>query len=186
MSFDLTNLHTLIVRAHHQRDIAIGKVMRVSLQAAADRKFALRNHSGSRLELNQAICDFLRRYAAEAEAQDRPRWWTRKPWSELRHLFVNEAEFGPWLDRELGASRPKVHVANQTTERRSSSPRELALKALQAIFGHRVPDRAGKTDQQLCGEVEDWLKDDRNWSEGETKRKVSRDTILRAAGRRLT
>jgi hypothetical protein len=183
MSFDLTNLHAMIVRASHQRNMTIGKVMRVSLQAAADRKFALRNHSGSGLELNQAFCDFLRRYAAEAEAQDRPRWWTRKPWSVLRHLFVNEAEFGSWLDHEASAGKPTANAEKQELKNRDRLKQarrrpqfERAAKALATLYPNGVPDQAIEPNVSLCRRVGATLKDAKLPD-------VSDDTILRAAGR---
>jgi hypothetical protein len=184
MSFDLTNLHAMIVRASHQRDIAIGKVMRVSLQAAADGKFALRNDSGAALEVSEA-CHALRRYAAEAEVQDRPRWWTRKPWSELRRLFVNEVEFWFWLDREASAGQPTANAEKQELKNRDrlkqarSRPQfERAAKALATLYPDGVPDQATEPNVSLCRRVGAKLKDAKLPD-------VSNDTILRAADRRL-
>jgi hypothetical protein len=37
--------------------------------------------------------------------------------------------------------------------------------------------------QQLCAEVHDWLNDKTSWSDDETKRSASPDTILSAVGR---
>jgi hypothetical protein len=65
MSFDETNLHTLIVRAHDRYNILIGKVMRVTLKAAASRKFALRKSDG--LALKAIERDWLRQLANRAE-----------------------------------------------------------------------------------------------------------------------
>jgi hypothetical protein len=108
MSFVLTNLHTMIVRAHDQRQIAIGKVIRITLQAVANGTLAVGNHKGTALNLTQSDRDCLDRLAAEAEAQNEFRWWTKPPWSQLRRMFVNEAQFWSWYDREPGASRPKA------------------------------------------------------------------------------
>jgi hypothetical protein len=93
----------MIVRTYGMRNIAIGKRMRVALLAAAEGKFTLLNVKGSRLNLNQPFRDRLEALAVEAEQQDRPRWWTRRPWSELRAVFVNEEEFRSWLDSALPA-----------------------------------------------------------------------------------
>jgi hypothetical protein len=211
MSFHETDLHTMIVRAYDQRKIAIGKVMRVTLQAVANRTLAVCDHKASALTLSQSDCDYLDRLAAEAEAQTEFRWWTKPPWSHLQRMFVNEERFWFWLN-QAGASpttaanapvakqmgkqrrrrrpqRPAPTTSNEHPERHSVSHRSkwqrtLAEKALKALYPMGLPDRTGKTDEQLCGEVKDWLADDKNWSAGETKRTVSRDSILRAANRR--
>jgi hypothetical protein len=108
MSFDLTNLHTMIVRAHDQRKIAIGKVMRVALQAVANGILAVSDHKGSTVTLSQSDRDYLGRLAAAAEAQNEVRWWSKSPWSQLQRMFVNEVLFWSWLDNKPGGSRPKA------------------------------------------------------------------------------
>jgi len=104
MSFDLTDLHTLIVRAHHRHDVPIGKMMRVALQAAANRKFPLYKSDGSRLELKKggANRNWLLRHAAIAEQQTEVLWWEEKPWSALRAVLLPEREFWEWFNGELG------------------------------------------------------------------------------------
>jgi len=103
MSFDLTDLHTLIVRAHHRHDVPIGKMMRVALQAAANRKFPLYKSDGSRLELKKGAANrnWLLRHAAIAEQQTEVLWWEEKPWSALRAVLLREREFWEWFNGEL-------------------------------------------------------------------------------------
>jgi hypothetical protein len=120
MSFDLTDLHTLIVRAHDRHNIPVGKVMRVALQAAADGKFPLHKSDGSPLKLNDKDRDVLRCLAANAEQQTEVRWWTKNPWSaSLRAVLVTEPQFWQWLSRDLGA--PETAVAS-TRAAAASSP----------------------------------------------------------------
>src|SRR6516164_7449878 len=104
MSFDLTDLHTLVVRAHHRHDVPIGKMMRVALQAAANRKFPLYKSDGSRLELKKggANRNWLLRRAAIAEQQTEVLGWEEKPWSALRAVLLPEREFWEWFNGELG------------------------------------------------------------------------------------
>jgi hypothetical protein len=88
-----------------------------------------------------------------------------------------------WSDSPPSGVTAKAPIGKPPGKRRSRPARQLAEKALKALYGNRIPDRSGKTDQQLCGEVQAWLDDDSNWSRNETKRNVSCDTILRAADR---
>jgi hypothetical protein len=108
MSFHYTDLHTMIVRAHDRRKIAIGKVMRVALQAVAKGTLVVRNHQGSQVKLEPSDCDFVDRRAAEAELQDEVRWWTKPTWAWLKRLHVNDSDFWSWLDDELGTSDPNA------------------------------------------------------------------------------
>ena len=103
MSFDLTDLHTLIVRAHHRHDVPISKMMRVALQAAANRKFPFYKSDGSRLELKKGSANrnWLLRHAAIAEQQTEVLWWEEKPWSALRAVLLPEREFWEWFNGEL-------------------------------------------------------------------------------------
>src|SRR6516165_915852 len=64
--FDESNLHSLIARESRLRSIPHGKLLRESLQAAADGKFTIRAASG---ELSPDWRDRLRGLAAVAEAQ---------------------------------------------------------------------------------------------------------------------
>jgi hypothetical protein len=100
--FDESNLHSLIARESRPRGIPHGKLLRESLQAAADGKFTIRATSG---ELSPDWRDRLRRLAAIAEVQHEWHWWHKPPWSELKHLLVNEAEFSAWLDGATGAAK---------------------------------------------------------------------------------
>jgi hypothetical protein len=103
MSFDLTDLHRLIVRAHDRYNIPIGKVMRVALQAAAKRKFPLYKGDGSRVKLSEADRTLLLQHAAIAEQQTKFRWWTKKPWIGLCEVQASEPKFWKWFDGELAA-----------------------------------------------------------------------------------
>ena len=67
--FRLTDLHTMIVNTHKLRNIPIGKLMRAALLAAVDGKFALRNHRGAKLILNQHDRDTYEAFATKAEQQ---------------------------------------------------------------------------------------------------------------------
>jgi len=117
MSFDLTDLHTLIVRAHHRHDVPIGKMMRVALQAAANRKFPLYKSDGSRLELKKggANRNWLLRHAAIAEQQTEVLWWEEKPWSALRAFL--SGSFG----NGLMVSSPRVNKTKLEAHHRTSA-----------------------------------------------------------------
>jgi hypothetical protein len=93
--FDESNLHSLIARESQKRGIPRGKLLRESLQAAADGRFTIRAVSG---ELSLDWRERLRRLAAIAEAQNDWHWWNKPPWSELKLLLVKEAEFLTWLE----------------------------------------------------------------------------------------
>jgi hypothetical protein len=101
MSFDLTDLHTLIVRAHDRHGIATGKVMRLTLQALADGKFPLHKYDASPLKLNPADHAWLRDLAASAEQQTEVRWWTKGPWPKFRAVLVPDTNFWEWCNTEL-------------------------------------------------------------------------------------
>jgi hypothetical protein len=108
IDWGLTDLHTMIVNTHEARNIAIGKVMRVALLAAAEGKFALRDHKGSKLNLTQGNRDALEGLAAEAEQQSQHRWWTKPPWTDyLRCCFVYEEEFFSSLDNDAAQTAPE-------------------------------------------------------------------------------
>jgi hypothetical protein len=180
MSLDITNLHTLIVRAHDQRQIvAIGKIMRVTLQAVANGTLGVSDHSGSPLKFSQPDRDYLDRLASVAEASNEFRWWTKPPWSELQRMFVNETKFWSWLDRELSANWPKAHVAKQTAKRRTSPAKEAASAALKAEYPKGIPGRADEPDSVLVDKIARRL----TIKFGE-KFSPKKDSILRAAGRR--
>jgi hypothetical protein len=109
MSFDLTDLHTLVVRAHDRHGIPIGKMMRVTLQAAANSKFPLYKGDASPLELSATERARLLHLASSAEQQTETRWWTKPPWPKLRAILVPEPKFWEWVHTELGP--PKTIVA---------------------------------------------------------------------------
>jgi hypothetical protein len=99
MSFDLTDLHTVIVRTHDQHKIPIAKAMRLTLQAAADGKFPLYKSDGSRFKLKRPDRNWLRRHAAIAEQQNEIRWWDKAPWSPaLKSVLVSEPKYWQWFD----------------------------------------------------------------------------------------
>jgi hypothetical protein len=76
-------------------------------------------------------------------------------------------------NRNNAPEKPKA----QTNTNTSQPARALAEKALVAIFRGKIPDRTEMTDQELCGKVQEWLKETQH-------RKVGCDSIWRAAGRR--
>jgi hypothetical protein len=185
MSFDLTDLHTLIVRAHDRHHIPIGKVMRVTLQAAANGKFPLYKNDGSRFKLRAADREWLRDHAAIAEQQSEIRWWTKGPWPKLRAVLVPESKFWEWLNGDLGAPKTAgaVSPSAKSTKRRRDK-RDRAQLAIAALWPHGVPDQSNLGNGALCTAVTDWLKKE------SARRKlpyvpIGDDTILRAAGRRL-
>jgi hypothetical protein len=196
MSFDLTDLHTLIVRAHDRHRIPIGKAMRVTLQAAANHKFPLYQSDGSRLEVGDAERDVLRGLAAIAEQQNETRWWTKDPWFKLLPaVLVPESRFWEWLNSELGQpeDNPVVAPASELgppqddppakrTERRRDR-RIRAKMAVDALWPERVPDPSILPNGPLCKKVNEWLKKDCE-QQNISHVPISDDTILRAAGRR--
>jgi hypothetical protein len=98
MPFDSTDLHTLIVRAHDRHNIPIGKMMRVALQAAANRKFPLYKGDGSPFKLKREDRQWLLRHAAIAEQQSEVRWWDKVPWSALKSVWSREPKYWQWFD----------------------------------------------------------------------------------------
>jgi hypothetical protein len=107
MSFDLTDLHTLIVRVHNQHNIPIGKVMRAVLQAAANGSFSLYKYDGSPLELNPVDRKFLFDHAGMAERQNEFRWYWKRSWLTLRAVLVPDAQFRQWLNSALRTGEQK-------------------------------------------------------------------------------
>jgi hypothetical protein len=113
--FDESNLHSLIARESRLRRIPLGKLLRESLEAAADEKFTIRPTSGT---LTNDWRNKLRDLAAIAEAQNDWQWYKHPPWSELKLLLVKEAEYLAWLDRATPAAPEKENTeisAPQTT-----------------------------------------------------------------------
>ena len=185
MSFHETDLHTMIVRAHDQRKIAIGKVMRVTLQAIADGEFPVHDLKGS--TLSKADRNWLETLAAEAEAQHEFRWWDKRPWLQLQRMRVNETQFWSWLDRETADSRPMGNAEKPTVKQRDplkqsrASPEiERAAKGLKSLYsdGH-FPDQQSVRNKVLLNKVNDCLA-----SMTPALDPVRMDSLLRAAGRR--
>jgi hypothetical protein len=108
--FDESNLHSLIARESRLRRIPHGKLLRESLQAAADEKFTVRADSG----LSPDWRERLRGLAAVAEAQYDWHWWGKPPWSELKPLLVKESEFLAWLDGATGATKHTTELPGGT------------------------------------------------------------------------
>jgi hypothetical protein len=111
-------------------------------------------------------------------------------WQESRPTRSWQVPYNPvfwqlaWI--ELSSSdvtRVIIGNRNSATDQpipqpNSSRPaRALAEKALLEIFQGKIPDRTEMTDQELCGKVQEWLKNTKH-------RKVGCDSIWRAAGRR--
>jgi hypothetical protein len=111
MSSHLTDLLTLIMSVYDRHKIPTRKAMRVTLVAAAKRKFPLWKSDGSRLKLNDNERDWLLYLAAKAEQQTEVRWWTKAPWSALRSVLVNESKFWNWADHAFHADDNAVVVA---------------------------------------------------------------------------
>jgi hypothetical protein len=107
MSFDLTDLLTLIVRAHDRHKVKMGKVMRVALQAAAGGQFLLYTSDGCRLDVNSLDHSWLLNHAANAERQAEVRWWTKGSWTNLRTVLVNEPEFWKCVINAFGTDEQK-------------------------------------------------------------------------------
>jgi hypothetical protein len=82
-----------------------------------------------------------------------------------------------------GGNGPPTHTPTaqptQPRERtsRKQPARERARRALVVLFPNGVPDQTSKSDAELVTAVNDQIN---KWEE----QRVSRDTILRAAGRR--
>ena len=103
MSSHLTDLLTLIMSVYDRHKIPTRKAMRVTLVAAAKRKFPLWKSDGSRLKLNDNEHEWLLNLAAKAEQQTEVRWWTKPPWSALRSVLVSKSKFWNWVDHEFQA-----------------------------------------------------------------------------------
>jgi hypothetical protein len=104
--FDESNLHSLITRETQRRNVPLGKLLRESLQAAANEKLTVRADSG----LSPDWREKLRGLAAVAEAQSDWHWWSKPPWSELKLLLVKESEFLAWLDGATGVTKHATEV----------------------------------------------------------------------------
>jgi hypothetical protein len=186
MSFNITNLLTMIVRAHDQHKIAIGKVMRVTLQAAANGTLPISDHKGSALNLSEVDRNYLGRLAAEAEAQNEVRWWTKLPWSELQRVFVDEPVFLAWFDRETGPSAPadteKTPANDRDLVKQSRARPETARAAqgLKALYPDgNIPDQRSVPNKVLLKGVNNCLT-----NMTPPLAEVKMDSLLRASGRR--
>ncbi|MGB9392840.1 MAG: hypothetical protein WCB70_23000 [Xanthobacteraceae bacterium] len=181
MSFDLTDLHTLIVRAHDRHKVPIGKAMRAIMQAAANLKFPLYKSNGSPLKLRRVDRKWLLDHAAIAEQQNAFRWWEKKPWLALRDVRANEPKFWGWFNCELDA--PKTTVSAEVRPKRARNKRDRARRAIDALWPHGAPDQSTLENGSLCSQVSDWLKRESE-RQGIQHVAISDDTILRAAGRK--
>ena len=104
MSSHLTDLLTLIMSVYDRHKIPTRKAMRVTLVAAAKRKFPLWKSDGSRLKLNDNEHEWLLNLAAKAEQQTEVRWWTKPPWSALKECAgKRSSKFWNWVDHEFQA-----------------------------------------------------------------------------------
>ncbi len=163
MSFDLTDLHTLIVRAHDHYNIPIGKVMRVTLQAAASGKFPLYRSNGSAWRLSVTDRDWLRERATSAEQQTEVRWWTKDQWPRLQAVLVSERKFREWFNSELGV--PKTTVATPITAALVPAKAKLIsgaksqgiAEAIEAIWSGEIPK--GLSAKERNRKIIEWLGD---------------------------
>jgi hypothetical protein len=164
MSFDLTDLHTLIVRAHDRYNIPIGKVMRVTLQAAAGRKFPLNKSDGSGLKLNVTERQWLCGLASTAEQQTGVRWWTKHPWSRLRAVLVSEPKFWKWFNGEFGAPKATLAamatptiaaVAPAKTKSASGAKSQAIEEAIEVLWMGNIPK--GLTAKERNRKILGWL-----------------------------
>ncbi|MGA8696835.1 MAG: hypothetical protein WB689_23950 [Xanthobacteraceae bacterium] len=149
MSFDLTDLHTLIVRAHDRHKVPIGKAMRVIMQAAANRKFPLYKPDGSPFKLRRVDRKWLLDHAAIAEHQNAFRWWDKRPWSALKSVQVSEPKFWKWFDGEFGAPETTVAaMAAQTSTAMAPAKAKASLGAksqgiegaIEALWSGNIPN----------------------------------------------
>jgi hypothetical protein len=164
MSFHLTDLHKLIVRAHDRHNIPIGKMMRVTLQAAASRKFPLFKSDGSRFKLGPAERNLLLRHAAIAEQQNEVRWWDKAPWSALKSVLVSEPKFWKWFDGHFGAPETTIAaMAAQTGAAMAPAKAKISSgaksqgieKAIKAIWSDNIPK--GLSAKERNTKIIDWL-----------------------------
>jgi hypothetical protein len=172
MSFDLTNLLMLIVRAHARHGMPIGKVMRVALQAAASGKFPIHKSNGDELKLSPTECNWLLNLAANAEQQNDVRWWTKAPWSALQAVLVSEPKYWFWFDSD-STSRGKHNVVNVDTN-------------LSKAISHRMKmEQPGSTIQwkKFCDLVRDDCSGWKDRTKGIPKRGFSNKTIQRMVKR---
>jgi hypothetical protein len=146
MSFNLTDLHTLIVRAHDRYCIAIGKVMRVTLVAAANGKIALHKNDASPFELSAADRLWLCDLAAGAEQQSEVRWWTKTPWTKLRAVLITESKFWEWLHTELGPPKTIVATPHNALDAPAPVKADTAVSSERRRTGPKSQKRAAIAD----------------------------------------
>ena len=137
--FRLTDLHTMIVNTHKLRNIPIGKLMRAALLAAVDGKFALLNHRGAKLILNQHDRDTYEAFATKAEQQS-PHQLLGSPWTALlRRVFVDEKEFLSWYDNDASSTLPAVETPD--------SPNRAALVVPSGLKSQRIEAHGGSPEK---------------------------------------
>jgi hypothetical protein len=99
-------------------------------------------------------------------------------WFNVR---ANGSEFIDWLAGTPTEAPVSREVALAEPRRKRSRPaRGLAIRALEARFGEALPDDGQLPNKTLCDAVREWVSN----QPPEDRRKLSDDTILRAAGRR--
>jgi hypothetical protein len=135
--------------------------MRVALLAAADGKFALRDHRGLKSDLTPGYRDALERFAAEAEQQSGHRWWTKPPWTDLLWgVFVDDDEFLSSLDNDAAQTAPEQQPqdnAGPDPFKTGAAGRPTAVAIIQQEAERRI--REGEVDPLLrkAGDVADEL-----------------------------
>ena len=187
MSFDKTNLLTLIVRAHDRHPISVGKVMRVTLQAAANRKLPLYNRDGSPFKLRRVDRKWLLDHAAIAEQQHTFRWWEKKPWLALEFVLVSELKFWEWFNGKVGAPKTAAAIAIPAaapakTKSGSGAKSQGIEEAIKAIWSGNVPKGLSAKDRNR--KITDWLTDNKLSVPTDPARAIQR--VLKKLGHQAT
>jgi hypothetical protein len=130
--FDESNLHSLIARESEQRNIPLQKLIRESLEAAADGRFAVR--SDTALSLSPNYREELRRLAAFAEAQRDWHWWQTPPWSDLKLLLVPEANYLAWLDQALRPTTEAAPIGSESKPKLKPAPESKIDQTITEVY----------------------------------------------------
>ena len=106
-----------------------------------------------------------------------------KRWCARHHLSTSPPRFQPtegenptWSSNKSGRP-PTADEAAPKDQARRQPGRERARRALEALFGSRVPDAAALPNKRLAAQVNEWLEERKQPSVGQR-------TIQRAAGRK--
>jgi hypothetical protein len=130
----------MIVNTHKLRNIPIGKLMRAALLAAVDGKFALRNHRGAKLILNQHDRDTYEAFATKAEQQRPYQLLAWSPWKALlSRVLVDEKEFLSWSDNDASSTLPAVETLD--------SPNRAALVVPSGLKSPRIEAHGGSPEK---------------------------------------